>query len=200
MNATVGEGQPTLEKIETGALAGTTEAAAAAQKAIDEGTNESEMPDEEYVPPTRVMEFVGVAVETLARGLFNTVRVGRKWADDLQVGEVVELTCTASPKGEVLGRLYGTVVHVGTGEVQDLIRGHSATNFSVRDEGNPGTRELALGMELRGHYNLGPHVVTMGGTVVYFMPSSDDDGYDEEVVAAGHEGDDLPTSEQAGKD
>ncbi len=137
------------------APAGTTEAVAAVQKSL--------------IKTKRDMEFVGVGV--LHEGLFNTVRVGRKWAD-LQVGEVVRLTCTEIAGGFVVDSLEATVVHVDTGPIHELIRGHSATNFSVRGESNPETRENKLAMEIRGHYGLGtgPDMVTKSGTVVYFMP------------------------------
>ena len=118
---------------------------------------------------TRVMEFVGADVDVLAKGMFNTLRVGRRWAD-LKVSDAVRLACTVEARGPETSSVMAMVVHVGTGEVRDLIRSHSAMNFSVRDEDNPETRELALGMELRDHYGFGPHVATMGGTVVYFMP------------------------------
>ncbi len=122
------------------------------------------------VAPTRVMEFVGVDVGVLAAGMFNTMRVGRRWAD-LRVGETVRLTCTEEAGGPEVGDLEATVVHVATGVVHELVRGHSATNFSVRDEPNPPTRDAALNMELIGIYN-DPDATIKGGTVVYLMPSS----------------------------
>ena len=129
------------------------------------------MPQEETeeVTPLRVMEFVGVSVGELNKGMFNTMRVGRRWAD-LEVGDTVRLACTVEAGGPETGSIMAMVAHVATNTVYDLIRSHSAMNFSVRDEANPETRELALCMELRGHYGLGLHVATMGGTVVYFMP------------------------------
>ncbi len=136
---------------------GTTEAVFAIQKSL--------------IKTKRDMEFVGVNIDVLYEGLFNIVRVGRKWAD-LQVGEVVRLTCTEIAGGFVVDSLEATVVRVDTGPMHELIRGHSATNFSVRGESNPETRENKLAMEIRGHYNLGtgPDMVTKSGTVVYFMP------------------------------
>ncbi len=206
MNATVEGSQPALAETETlegttkvseRAPPGTTEAATAAQKAIGtsiagprEDDGAAEMPDEEYAPP-RHMEFVGVDADVLRRGLFNTVRVGRRWAD-LSIGEVVRLVCTDEARQHrVIGSTDAMVVFVATGEVHELIRGHSATNFSVRGEGNPNTRDLALAMEMRGHYNMGPDVITKGGTVVYFLSC------DVEANMWGFE--DPSTPERAGK-
>ncbi len=139
------------------APAGTTEAVAAVQKSL--------------LKIKRDMEFVGVDVNVLHEGLFNTVRIGRKWAD-LQVGEVVRLTCTEIAGGFVVDSLEATVVRVDTGPIYELIRSHSATNFSMRGESNPETRENKLAVEIRGHYGMGtgPDTITKSGTVVYFMP------------------------------
>ena len=119
--------------------------------------------------PARCMEFVGKAAGALSRGLFNTVRVGYKWAD-LSVGEMVCLACTEVAGGLAHDYVDAMVVHVATGEVRDLVRGHSAMNLSTRDEGNPETRDLELGLELRRHYGMGPDVATKVGTVVYLVP------------------------------
>ncbi len=154
---------------------GTTEAVTAAQKAVDTMAL-GELPvglDEAKamaaMDKMRRMEFVGVDVDGLCGGLFSTIRVGRRWAD-LSVGEAERLVCTDEAGGPAVSSVVAMVVHVVTGTVHDLIRGHSATNFSVRGEANPETRELALAVELRGHYDMGPGVVTRGGTVVYLMP------------------------------
>jgi hypothetical protein len=117
----------------------------------------------------RVMDFVGVSIHTLTRGLFNTIRLGNKWAD-LKVGEVITLASLEEHRGVPIGTAIAMVAYVDLGEMRDVIRSHSALNFSVRDQRNPESRDHMLGLELRGIYGMGPDLYTKTGTVVYLEP------------------------------
>ena len=118
---------------------------------------------------TEIMEFNETAhVADLAKGLFSTVRVGRKWAD-LCPGDALDLACMD-------GNLQALVLHVEVGELPELARSHSAMDSRVRGERNPATREAAMMAGLGRLYGVDPEGLT--GVAVYLMPRPEPFGID----------------------
>ncbi len=105
----------------------------------------------------RVMEFVGKGVEANMEGLFNTFRIGNKWAD-VQPMEILDINVRDSMDDEPrrpdsnADHAVPIVMSVHVGELGDMLQMHVGLNHGVRGQAMPEDKRLELRRILRKAY------------------------------------------------
>ncbi len=99
------------------------------------------------------MEFRGSSEESL-RGLFNTFRMGDKWAD-LEPGDTVDLVLTKYPDNaeHELNPRPAVVGAVCRGPLHDMLAMHSGLNHGC-SQSQPADRRIELWRILRDMYGI----------------------------------------------
>ena len=103
------------------------------------------------IPAQRVMEFVGESDEDLGLDarLFNTFRVGKKWAD-IEEGDLISMLLVDGDRREWVGD--AVVLAMDEGNLDNMLDKHAGMNHATRSLRYAASQRTALALALTRAY------------------------------------------------